>query len=95
MAAEARDMETSIMQAAAATPFSPERPLIIVWHGIPAEPVELEPVAKASIEELVQRSNNGKLIVAENSGHYIPFDRPDVVIDAIRQGVEAARIDNR
>jgi pimeloyl-ACP methyl ester carboxylesterase len=93
MAAEAHGMETSIMEAAAATPLSPERPLIIVWHGIPAEPVELEPVAKASMQELVQRSNNGKFIVAENSGHYIPFERPDVVIDAIHQGVEAARID--
>jgi hypothetical protein len=32
-----------------------------------------------------------KLVVAENSGHYIPFDCADVVIDAIRQMVEAAR----
>jgi hypothetical protein len=45
----------------------------------------------ASSEELVQRSDNGKLMMAENSSHYITFDRPDVVIDAIRQVVEATR----
>lgn len=91
MSAEVLSMETSITQTAKATPLPPERPFIIVWHGIPAEPVELEPLAEASMEELVQRSDNGKLIVAEKSGHYITFDRPDVVIDAIRQVVEATR----
>jgi pimeloyl-ACP methyl ester carboxylesterase len=91
MTAEVLSMETSIAQAAEATPLPAERPLIIVWHGIPAEPVELEPVARASMEELMQRSTNSKLVVAENSGHYITIDRPDVVIGAIRQVVKAAR----
>jgi len=91
MSAEVLSMETSITQTAEATPLPPERPLIIVWHGIPAEPIELEPLARASMDDLVQRSANSKLVVAENSGHYITFDRPDVVIDAIRQIVEAAR----
>jgi pimeloyl-ACP methyl ester carboxylesterase len=91
MSAEVLSMETSIIQTAEAVSLPPERPFIIVWHGIPAEPVELEPLARASMEELAQRSNNSKLIVAENSGHYITFDRPDVVIEAIRQVVEATR----
>jgi pimeloyl-ACP methyl ester carboxylesterase len=91
MSAEVLSMETSITQTAEAIPLPPERPFVIVWHGIPAEPVELEPLAKASMEELVRRSDNSKLIVAGNSGHYITFDRPDVVIDAIRQVVEATR----
>lgn len=91
MSAEVLSMETSITQTAEATPLSPERPFIIIWHGIPAEPVELEPLAEASMEELVQRSDNSKFIVAESSGHYITFDRPDIVIDAIREVVEAAR----
>jgi pimeloyl-ACP methyl ester carboxylesterase len=91
ISAEVLSMETSIIQTAEAASLPPERPFIIVWHGIPAEPIELEPLAKASMEELVRRSDNSKLIVAENSSHYIPFDRPDVVIDAIRQVVEAMR----
>lgn len=91
IAAEVEGFETSIRQTAEATPLAPDRPLIIVWHGIPAEPVELEPQARAAMEALIQHSTNGKLVVAEHSGHYITFDRPDVVIDAINQVVEAVR----
>ena len=36
-------------------------------------------------------SLNSKLVVAENSGHAIMIDRPDVVVDAIREVVEAAQ----
>jgi len=43
------------------------------------------------MEELLQRSKNSKLVVAEQSGHAIPFERPDVVIDAINQVVTAVR----
>ena len=92
MSAEVLSMEANLIQTAEAAPLPPARPLIIVWHGIPAEPVELEPVARASMEELVQRSTNSKLVVAENSGHYITIDRPDVVIAAIRQVIEAVRM---
>lgn len=91
LAAEAESIETSIQQTAAATPLSADRPLFVVWHDIPAEPVELEAPARAAITALVQQSANGKLVVAEKSGHLIPFERPDVVIEAIRQVVEAVR----
>lgn len=39
--------------------------------------------------DLVSRSTKGKQIIAEKSGHYINFDQPELVIDAIRQVVEA------
>jgi pimeloyl-ACP methyl ester carboxylesterase len=35
--------------------------------------------------DLLSLSENGKQVVAEKSGHFIIIDRPDVVIDAIRQ----------
>jgi pimeloyl-ACP methyl ester carboxylesterase len=72
-------------------PLPPDRPLLILWHGIPSEPVELEPQARAAMTELVQQSANGKLVVAENSGHLIPLERPELVIDAINQVVESER----
>ena len=34
--------------------------------------------------EHLNRSTNGRLVVAENSGHYVYFDEPDVVTKAIR-----------
>lgn len=92
IAAEAASLETSISQTAEATPLPTDRPLLIVWHGIPTQPVELEAPARASLEALVQQSHNSKFVVAENSGHIITFERPDVVIDAIGQVVEAVRM---
>ena len=50
----------------------------------------LYPMA-ASYAALVERSANGRLIVAENSGHYIQFEQPDLVIAAVRQLVERLR----
>jgi pimeloyl-ACP methyl ester carboxylesterase len=41
--------------------------------------------------ELLSLSQNSKQIIAENSGHFVIVDRPDVVIDAIRQVVRAIR----
>jgi pimeloyl-ACP methyl ester carboxylesterase len=37
--------------------------------------------------DLVKKSSRTKHIIAENSGHMIPVDRPDVIIDAVRDMV--------
>jgi len=42
-------------------------------------------------EELAHLSTRGTQTVAKNSSHYIQIDRPDVVIDAVRNVVEQAR----
>jgi len=39
--------------------------------------------------ELLSLSQNSKQIVAEKSGHFVIIDRPDVVIDAIRQVLQS------
>jgi pimeloyl-ACP methyl ester carboxylesterase len=39
--------------------------------------------------ELAALSSNGKQVIAEESGHYIQLDQPELVIDAIRDVVEA------
>jgi pimeloyl-ACP methyl ester carboxylesterase len=41
--------------------------------------------------KLLSLSRNSKQLVAENSGHFIIIDRPDVVIDAISQVVQSIR----
>ena len=38
-----------------------------------------------------KRSTRGKLIIAENSGHYIQNDQPELVIDAVKQVVKLTR----
>jgi len=41
--------------------------------------------------ELAALSSNGKHVIAEQSGHFIQLDQPDLVIDAIRDMVDAIR----
>ncbi len=41
--------------------------------------------------KLLSLSENSKRIIAENSGHFIIIDRPDVISDAIRQVVQSVR----
>jgi len=40
---------------------------------------------------LLSLSQNSKQIVAEKSSHFVIIDRPDVVIDGVRQAVQSAR----
>jgi pimeloyl-ACP methyl ester carboxylesterase len=43
------------------------------------------------LHALLGISSNSKQVIAANSGHYVMVDRPDVVIGAIREVVEAAK----
>ncbi len=60
--------------------------------GISAEDVELFRVANEEMQaELAALSARGKQIIAEDCGHHIHIERPELVIDAIREVVEAVR----
>jgi pimeloyl-ACP methyl ester carboxylesterase len=41
--------------------------------------------------ELLELSTNSRQIIAEQSGHYIHHDQPELVVDAIRQVVEVSQ----
>jgi len=41
-------------------------------------------------QELVKLSTNSQQVIAEKSGHYIHHDQPELVVEAIRQVVEAS-----
>jgi len=88
---EAAGFETSIMQTAFLEPS--QLPLTVIWHGIPAEPLDLEPLAEASLHELVEHSKDGKFMIAVNSAHYITFDRPDVVISEIKEMLDGLQVE--
>jgi pimeloyl-ACP methyl ester carboxylesterase len=74
-------------------------PLIVLSHGKTQHMPGLSAEVNREFEqtwhqlqsELAAQSSNGKRIVAEQSGHYIQFDQPELVIDAIREVVEAVR----
>jgi pimeloyl-ACP methyl ester carboxylesterase len=74
-------------------------PLIVLSHGktphMPGLSAEVSQEFKQVFQqmhvELAAQSSKGKRIVAEKSGHYVQLDQPELVVDAIRQVVEAAR----
>jgi pimeloyl-ACP methyl ester carboxylesterase len=37
------------------------------------------------------KSSQGKLIVAENSGHMIPNEQPEIIIEAVREMIDELR----
>lgn len=65
-----------------------DRPLLVL---LPTSEHELFPVAKKLQTDLASRSTEGKLILVENSSHHIQHDRPETVIDAVREVVQAVR----
>ena len=89
--AEAAASETNVEQVVAAQPFRADIPLIVLVRGLAVLSPDEDEAHRAAGAALVQRSANGRLVVAENSGHYIHWERPDLVIEAVRQVVEAAR----
>jgi len=49
------------------------------------------PARLAEQEEIARLSSNGKCIIASRSGHWLPLDEPKLVIQVVREVVEAAR----
>jgi pimeloyl-ACP methyl ester carboxylesterase len=78
-------------------------PLIVLTHGIvspddygiPSMAAKGEQLRLEMQEALARLSSRSKHILAEKSGHYIQRDQPELVIDFVRQVVEATRTSDR
>jgi len=78
-----------------------DRPLLVLLpkfeYGNPPFGLSVEEWKRIVDEKRQQKldftklSRNSKVIIAENSGHHIQLDEPQVVVDAIRTVVEAVR----
>ena len=98
--AERVDMETSLVEVGRA-PWRADIPLVVLSHGqkIAGQVPNITAEQAAGIEaawldmqrELAGRSPQGRLVVAERSGHYVHVEEPERVIQAIREVVTAAR----
>jgi len=95
---ESATINESVAEVADAPPSLGEKPLIILSAGARQFPGFTKGQAKRVDEQftefeagLTDLSKNSKLVVAKNSAHYIQFDRPELVVDAIRQVVDKAR----
>jgi pimeloyl-ACP methyl ester carboxylesterase len=67
-------------------------PLIVIRRGRTAQPPgEADARHRAAQEALAAISTDSLSIVAQNSGHTIPLDEPQVVADAVRRMLAALR----
>ena len=74
-------------------------PLVVLSHGrqlsLPNASEELMTRVEAAWlelqRELASRSSRGRLVIAQRSGHNVQNDEPELVIEAIREVVAAAR----
>lgn len=67
-------------------------PLLVIRRGKTAQPPSDEDRNhREGQEALLALSSNSAMIVAENSGHTIPLDEPQVVAAAVRRMLEAIR----
>ena len=92
--AEAEAAEQTFAQAEKTGPFG-ERPLVVLTAGRALEPappsLSEETVTRAREvwsrlqTELAQLSDDSRHRVVEDAGHYIQFDSPDAVVEAVRE----------
>jgi len=92
----------SVAEVANAAPSLGEKPLIVLSAGARQYPGFTKGQIKRFDEQfnkfeagLTDLSENSKLVVAKDSAHYIQFDRPELVVDAIRRVVDTARDSGR
>jgi pimeloyl-ACP methyl ester carboxylesterase len=102
--AEMRQVETSMAQVAAARASAPgphplgDLPVVVLMKG----KAESVPGLSLSAEEhmrlwrelqqdLAAQSSRGQLIVAEQSGHNIPYQQPELVLAALTRVLASAR----
>ncbi len=98
---EGIDIAASFAQMSAArtaTPLEP-MPLIVLSAGVaepsyfpPGWPMDAEAKLHAELQaDLAGLVPGGRLVVAEQSGHYIQQTQPDLIVTAIRDVVQAVR----
>jgi hypothetical protein len=59
----------------------------VLTHGKPPGTAEEEAAWQASQATQAAYSTRGRLVVAEQSGHAIQFDQPELVVSTIREVV--------
>ena len=95
---EGIDLAASFAQMSAATPLEP-MPLVVLSAGVadpaffpPGWPMDEEAKLHAELQaDLAGQVPNGRLVVAEQSGHYIQQTQPDLIVTAIQDVVQAVR----
>ena len=62
-----------------------DMPVIVISSG------DQTPEVKASHYALAELSSHGRVVFASKSGHWVPYDEPELIVQAIREIVETFR----
>lgn len=88
--AAARDKHIRSLSRIPLVVLSARQPAVTAGRGICAKAVEQMQTLQNELQaELVTLPSNGKHVIAQESGHYIQVSQPELVVDAIREVVEA------
>jgi pimeloyl-ACP methyl ester carboxylesterase len=88
--AEVRDMQITTLGDIPLVVLSAGKLEVPESYGLTAEDVaEMQALQAEMHTELASLSSRGKLVPAEESTHYIQFDQPELVIEAILQVIQA------
>lgn len=90
---ELRHMRVSAAQVRAARSL-PDVPIVVVSRGGELTAGDARPIDRLWLElqtDLASRTTHGRLVVAQTGDHYIQLRKPEVVVEAIREVVSAAR----
>jgi pimeloyl-ACP methyl ester carboxylesterase len=70
-----------------------DMPLIVIAEGAPRDPYMIENLAKwhELQGELAKLSTQGKLVIAEKSAHFVHRTEPELILNAVKQVVDAVR----
>jgi pimeloyl-ACP methyl ester carboxylesterase len=71
--------------AAAAVRSLGDKPVIVISSG------DQTPDVIASHRALAAMSSRGRVVFASESGHWVPYDEPELIVEAIREIVEICR----
>jgi pimeloyl-ACP methyl ester carboxylesterase len=100
IADETSSLEESFAENRADPMTLGDKPLMVLTAGSvqtegtglsPEQADQLDMLHSESQAALTRRSENARQIIAEDSGHYLQVEKPELVRNAIRQVVEAAR----
>lgn len=71
--------------SAAAIASLGDLPVIVISSG------DQTPDVTTAHHELARLSSRGRVVVASKSGHWVPYDEPELIVDAVREIVEDFR----
>lgn len=87
---EYQSLSQSVSEIKSAPPL-PDVPLVVITAGRPDESATLRNAWMELQKDLTRRAPHARQILADKSGHYVQFDQPAVIVDALHDLVTDAR----